>query len=76
MVINHNNNEDLPKFACQSCGSVKLRGDFYTRQVFLAVGNEILQLESGVPEWGKLVLSCLSCDEEIENWPTEEIPIE
>ena len=76
MAMSRENYEGIPKFACRRCGSVKLRGNFFTRQVFFAEGDGIIHVASGDPESGKLELYCFNCDEEIEGWFTEEIPIE
>ena len=68
--------KDQPKYACSFCGSAKLRGHFYTQQVLYAKADEIIYVESGEPETGRLNLFCFDCEKEIENFPKGEFPIE
>ena len=69
-------NNVTPKYACRSCDSVLLRGQFHTQQVFQARGDEIIHVEAENFGIGRLHLSCLNCGEEIEAWPKDEFPME
>ena len=60
-----NDDTAFPKYGCRQCGSVKLRGNFDTFQVFRAEGEVIVHLGSEYLVSGLLGLFCYECDGEI-----------
>ena len=70
------NNEARPKYACGQCGSVEVRGDFDTYQVYLAEGDKLIHLRPEFTDPAILALYCNSCDERIVIEDRGEITIE
>ena len=74
--MNSDNNEAYPKYACAQCGSVEVRGDFDTYQVYRAEGDKLIHLRSEFTDPAILALYCNTCGERIEIENLYEITIE
>ena len=57
---------EIPKYACRRCGSLKLRSNFDTFQVFRAEGDKIIHIGSDFLASGLWGLYSYECDEEIQ----------
>ena len=67
---------NLPKCACRVCGSVQLRSDLDTYQVFLAQDDKLVHLRSEGAPGGLQSLYCYECGEEIEAGDLGDLSIE
>ena len=67
---------NLPKCACRECGSVQLRSDLDTYQVFLAQDDKLVHLRSEGTPGGLQGLYCYECGKEIEAGCLGDIRIE
>ena len=64
--MNSSTNEARPKYACTSCGSDEVRGDFDSYQVYLAEGDKLIHLRSEFTDPAIMELYCNRCHESIE----------
>ena len=64
--MNPENTGALPKFACKECGSLEVRNDFDTYQVFLAEDDKLIHLRSEFTDPAILRLYCNFCGEQID----------
>ena len=74
--MNSDDNEVNPKYACTRCGSVEVRGDLDTYQVYLAEDDKLIHLRSEFTDPAILALYCNACGERIQIENLSEITIE
>lgn len=74
--MNPDSNEVSPKYGCRRCGSVEVRGDFDTYQVYRAEGDKLIHLRSEFTDPAVLSLYCNECGGRIEIGDLCDIKIE
>ena len=74
--MNFSSEEAQPKYACRACGSVELRSDLDTFQVFIAIGDKLVHVRSEGTPGGLQGLYCYDCGEQIEAGSLGNIRIE
>lgn len=74
--MNSDHSEVFPKYGCRRCGSVEVRGDFDTYQVYGAEGDKLVHLRSEFTDPAVLALYCNECGERIPIDDLTEVVVE
>ena len=66
MTMNCNADEPKPKYACQACGSTRLRSELNAFNVFIARGDKLVHVRDEGIACSLQELYCYECGEEID----------